>query len=225
MSSSWAAGTPAVRRAARQRASGRATALVTHRFADHRRDVLQSGHRRAGQGPSGPRDRCARRADGPGDGSGRHPVPGAQPSQGPGRARAHGPRPTAKLYRQAMQALLAEQPGLDDRRSGGGRGSGHRRRARRRRYARTGETLARGAVVLTTGTFLRGLIHIGDRTTPARPRRRGAGAGLVGAAGRRGPCPGAAQDRNAAAARRRAPSIGRRSRGSRAMIRRNPSRS
>ncbi|MDH6269346.1 tRNA uridine 5-carboxymethylaminomethyl modification enzyme [Rhizobium sp. SG_E_25_P2] len=31
----------------------------------------------------------------------------------------------------------------------------------------TGETLACGSVVLTTGTFLRGLIHIGDRKIPA----------------------------------------------------------
>ncbi len=31
----------------------------------------------------------------------------------------------------------------------------------------TGETLTCGAVVLTTGTFLRGLIHIGDRKIPA----------------------------------------------------------
>src|SRR5690606_21267869 len=30
-----------------------------------------------------------------------------------------------------------------------------------------GRTLSAGAVVLTTGTFLRGLIHIGERTTPA----------------------------------------------------------
>src|SRR5258705_5019537 len=30
-----------------------------------------------------------------------------------------------------------------------------------------GRTLAAGAVVLTTGTFLRGLIHIGERKTPA----------------------------------------------------------
>jgi tRNA uridine 5-carboxymethylaminomethyl modification enzyme len=30
-----------------------------------------------------------------------------------------------------------------------------------------GRTLAAGAVVLTTGTFLRGLIHIGDRQIPA----------------------------------------------------------
>ena len=30
-----------------------------------------------------------------------------------------------------------------------------------------GRELSAGAVVLTTGTFLRGLIHIGERQTPA----------------------------------------------------------
>ena len=38
--------------------------------------------------------------------------------------------------------------------------------------------IAAGAVVLTTGTFLNGLIHIGEREDPRRPRRRGAGARL-----------------------------------------------
>ena len=61
----------------------------------HRRDVLQPGHRRPRQGPSGARDRRARRPDGPRRRRGRHPVPRAQPQQGPGGARARAPRPTA----------------------------------------------------------------------------------------------------------------------------------
>ena len=39
-----------------------------------------------------------------------------------------------------------------------------------------GRALAAGAVVLTTGTFLRGLIHIGEQQIAGRPGRRGAGA-------------------------------------------------
>ena len=35
-----------------------------------------------------------------------------------------------------------------------------------------GRVFAAGAVVLTTGTFLRGLIHIGERQTPAGSRHR-----------------------------------------------------
>ncbi len=87
-------------------------------------------------------------------------------SKGPA---VRGPRAQAdrKLYRQAMQALLAEQPGLEIRAGAvedllidvSGRLSGIRLAG--------GGAIACGAAVLTTGTFLRGLIHIGEETTPA----------------------------------------------------------
>ncbi len=80
-----------------------------------------------------------------------------------------GPRTQAdrKLYRNAVQAALAEQPGISviegdavsfGRDAAGalssvGLGDGREIRCR--------------AVVLTSGTFLRGLIHIGDRKIPA----------------------------------------------------------
>jgi tRNA uridine 5-carboxymethylaminomethyl modification enzyme len=87
-------------------------------------------------------------------------------SKGPA---VRGPRAQAdrKLYRQAMQALLAEQPNLDIREGSaedlrldeGGRVRGV--------ILASGEDLPTGAVVLTTGTFLRGLIHIGEEKVAA----------------------------------------------------------
>ncbi|MCW0182297.1 MAG: tRNA uridine-5-carboxymethylaminomethyl(34) synthesis enzyme MnmG [Zavarzinia sp.] len=86
-------------------------------------------------------------------------------SKGPA---VRGPRAQAdrKLYRQAVQALLAEQPNLDilaapaedlilrdDRIAGV--------------VLADGREIACAAVVLTTGTFLRGLIHIGEERIPA----------------------------------------------------------
>ncbi len=87
-------------------------------------------------------------------------------SKGPA---VRGPRAQAdrKLYREAVQAILAEQPGLriyagaaedlilDD--CGRCRGV----------VTEAGERLEAGAVVLTTGTFLGGIIHMGDETWPA----------------------------------------------------------
>ncbi|GLK54901.1 tRNA uridine 5-carboxymethylaminomethyl modification enzyme [Methylopila capsulata] len=79
-----------------------------------------------------------------------------------------GPRAQAdrKLYAAAMQAALAAQPNLtiveaevDDLMVEGGRVAGV--------VTGDGRRIAAGAVVLTTGTFLRGLIHIGERTIPA----------------------------------------------------------
>ncbi len=87
-------------------------------------------------------------------------------SKGPA---VRGPRAQAdrSLYRQAMQKALAAQPGLtvyqaavhdlvldsQDRCQGV--------------ICETGEVLQAAAVVLTTGTFLRGLIHIGEQRIPA----------------------------------------------------------
>ena len=79
-----------------------------------------------------------------------------------------GPRAQAdrKLYRRAMQAELETQPGLEIRAEAAedlivrdGRVLGV--------VTASGEQIPAGAVVLTTGTFLRGLIHIGETKIPA----------------------------------------------------------
>jgi tRNA uridine 5-carboxymethylaminomethyl modification enzyme len=87
-------------------------------------------------------------------------------SKGPA---VRGPRAQAdrKLYRAAMQAVLAEQENLTIRAAAvedlalapDGRVAGV--------VTGDGRTLRAGRVVLTTGTFLRGLIHIGTERTPA----------------------------------------------------------
>ena len=87
-------------------------------------------------------------------------------SKGPA---VRGPRAQAdrKLYRLAVQALLAEQPNLTVKAAGiddieidaAGRIAAV--------LTDQGERIACGAVVLTTGTFLRGLIHCGEVKIPA----------------------------------------------------------
>jgi tRNA uridine 5-carboxymethylaminomethyl modification enzyme len=87
-------------------------------------------------------------------------------SKGPA---VRGPRAQAdrKLYREAMQAILAEQAGLEIVR--GVAEDIELDSAGRVVAVLTGDgrRIACGAVVLTTGTFLRGLIHIGERKIPA----------------------------------------------------------
>ena len=86
-------------------------------------------------------------------------------SKGPA---VQGPRAQAdrKLYRQAMQAVIAATDNLEvieaaveDLMVEGARVTGV--------VTADGRCLLAGAVVLTTGTFLRGLIHIGDTRIPA----------------------------------------------------------
>lgn len=84
-------------------------------------------------------------------------------------AAVRGPRAQAdrKLYRQAMQETLAAQPNLTILPvaaenlliDGHGQVAGI--------IGADGQEYQAGAVVITTGTFLRGLIHIGDEKTPA----------------------------------------------------------
>lgn len=83
-------------------------------------------------------------------------------SKGPA---VHGPRAQAdrRLYKQAVGALLAEQPRLtlvaaavEDLVIGGDGAVGGV-------ILGDGRTMLSGAVVLTTGTFLRGLIHLGEQ--------------------------------------------------------------
>jgi len=87
-------------------------------------------------------------------------------SKGPA---VRGPRAQADraLYRQAVQEMLAEQPdlaieeaGVDDLVIGDdGRCAGV--------VLESGAVRRAGAVVLTTGTFLRGMIHLGEERVPA----------------------------------------------------------
>ena len=94
-------------------------------------------------------------------------------SKGPA---VRGPRAQAdrKLYRQAIQALLAEQANLEIRADAVadivldtiGACSGV--------ITESGAEIGAGRVILTTGTFLRGLIHMGETKSPAG-RARGDG--------------------------------------------------
>ena len=74
----------------RSRSRGRAAGAAGRRVHDQSgrrgQHALQPGHRRHGQRPSRARARRPRRRDGPRGGRLLHPVPHAQPRQGPGRA-------------------------------------------------------------------------------------------------------------------------------------------
>ncbi len=83
-----------------------------------------------------------------------------------------GPRAQAdrRLYRSAIQAAVKEQPNLFIREGNVDNlaiiGEGKNRRATGV-IMEGGQTISSDRIVLTTGTFLRGLIHIGARKIPA----------------------------------------------------------
>jgi tRNA uridine 5-carboxymethylaminomethyl modification enzyme len=102
-------------------------------------------------------------------------------SKGPA---VRGPRAQAdrKLYRQAMQALLAEQANLEIRAEAVADILVDARGACIGVLTESGAEIGAGRVVLTTGTFLRGLIHLGEIKIPAgraRGQRDGVPADLA----------------------------------------------
>jgi tRNA uridine 5-carboxymethylaminomethyl modification enzyme len=106
-------------------------------------------------------------------------------SKGPA---VRGPRAQAdrKLYRRAMQALLRDQPGLEIQAAAvedlvvdeTGRCRGV--------IDAGGRSIEAGAVVLTAGTFLRGVIHIGGETMAAGRAGEAPALGLSRWLGRKG---------------------------------------
>ncbi len=87
-------------------------------------------------------------------------------SKGPA---VRGPRAQAdrSLYKKAMAELLAEQDGLEIKAAAVEDLVFDRHGAVAGVRTATGEILAAGAVVITTGTFLRGVIHVGGNQIPA----------------------------------------------------------
>ena len=197
---------------------GAKTALLDQQSRHHRPDELQSGHRRRGQGADRPRNRRPGRRDGPGHRRHRHPVPHAQPQQGTRHARP--PRPGRQTGLSAGNPANPRIAAGPDAAAGNrrrlvvkrrGRGERERRDPLRLRNARcespasaspAERRIARGRSILCAGTFMQGLLHVGDATMPGgrmgeptycRPQPGAEAAGL-----RAGPL----QDRHAAADRR-----------------------
>ena len=87
-------------------------------------------------------------------------------SKGPA---VRGPRAQAdrKLYRQAVQDLLAEQAGLEIRAESVADIILDTRGTCAGVVTESGAEIGAGRVILTTGTFLRGLIHMGETKIPA----------------------------------------------------------
>jgi hypothetical protein len=143
------------------------------RAADHEpghggADELQPGDRRRGQGAHRPRDRCLGRRDGPGDRCDRHPVPPAEPPQGPGDAQPSSPGRQAG-YQLEIKRIVESQEGLDLRQETVEdlliESIGDRLRVRGA-VVRGGAEYRADAVILTTGTFLQALMHTGESKTP-----------------------------------------------------------
>jgi tRNA uridine 5-carboxymethylaminomethyl modification enzyme len=111
-----------------------------------------------------------------------------------------------KLYREAMQAAIRDVPSLSVVEAEAAEILLENGRVEGIETA-NGEKLRCGALVLTTGTFLRGVIHIGTKTFPAG--RIGESPAIrLGERLQHWPWPRASQDRNTAKARWRHDRLG-----------------
>jgi tRNA uridine 5-carboxymethylaminomethyl modification enzyme len=106
-------------------------------------------------------------------------------SKGPA---VRGPRAQAdrSLYRRAMRSLLEETPNLTLLAAAAEDIETDREGRIAAVICDGGHRVGCGAVVLTTGTFLRGVIHIGDRQTPAGRVGEAPSVGLAETLGRLG---------------------------------------
>ena len=123
-------------------------------------------------------------------------------SKGPA---VRGPRAQAdrRLYKQAMAEALSAIPNLTLRAAPVGDLALDKKGQRAQGViTEAGAVLPAGAVVLTTGTFLGGLIHIGTETTPAGRVGEAPSTGLSKTLGSGRFRIGAPQDRHPAPARR-----------------------
>ncbi len=145
-------------------------------------------------------------------------------SKGPA---VQGPRAQAdrKLYRQAMQAAIRATANLEVVEGGVEDLIVERRPCRAASSPAMAGRLAAGAVVLTTGTFLNGLIHMGEQQIPAGRSGEAPALKLSERLYGLGPATRAAEDRHAGPAFDGRPSTGTASRCSRATTRRCRSRS
>ena len=138
-----------------------------HAGEGHRRPhAVQSGDRRNGEGTPGPRDRRARRADGARDRRDRAAVQAAEPQPRalPSGRRAR--RPTSGDIRRGCARRSKRQPNISWilGKAGrilveGGRVTGI--------AMEDGDIYACDALIVTTGTFLNGLVHVGRDRRPA----------------------------------------------------------
>src|ERR1700709_1976414 len=106
-------------------------------------------------------------------------------SKGPA---VRGPRAQAdrSLYRRSMRALLEDTPNLTLRAAAAEDLETDREGCITAVICAGGQRIGCRAVVLTAGTFLRGIIHIGDRQTPAGRMGEAPSTGLAETLGRLG---------------------------------------